>query len=237
MNTFTFVRLLGSLFGARPSAQTQAGGTPDVRPIVVGQEDRNERHVTVAGQAMLFRDEGGVVVQFRPAFGLRAQANVCRHEADAITRAALGNALRAQWHADRCDRRCDQGGSVAGVRSRHFGAGTVKRIDPAPRRLRQRDDAIVDAVVSSSAPQASETPRRSRAAAIRSIERVGREGVPRRQATRENLRVFLRHARAPRSNQCSAGRGTSPCDCGSTLQDRRSRRSQAHWQNQSAGRR
>lgn len=69
MSTSTFSRLLGALFGVTP--QTQRGSdypASHSSPVEVGKGGPNERHIAIAGQPMLFRDEGGVVVQFRPAF-------------------------------------------------------------------------------------------------------------------------------------------------------------------------
>ena len=159
MNTFTFGRLLGSLFGASSLAQTQAGGTPDAGPIVVGQGGRNERHLTVAGHAMLFRDEGGVVVQFRPAFDFELKQTSVGMK--------LMPSLAPHWEVLREHSGTLTDAIAAAIREAQLPESEVgtsapapKRIDPAPQRLRQRDDAIVDAVVSSSAPQASETPRR-----------------------------------------------------------------------------
>ena len=160
MSTFTFGRLLGSLLGTSSSAQTQARVTPDPEPIVVGQGGHNERHVTIAGQAMLFRDEGGVVAQFRPEFdfdlkhtsvGMKLMPSLAPHwevlrEHTGTLTDAIAAAIREAQLPD----------SEVGT-----SAPAPKRVDPAPRQLRQRDDAIVDAVVSSPAPQSSEAPRRA----------------------------------------------------------------------------
>lgn len=69
MSTSTFGRLLGTLFGVRPATQPRnryPANQPS--PVEVGNGGANERHIAIAGQPMLFRDEGDVVVQFRPAF-------------------------------------------------------------------------------------------------------------------------------------------------------------------------
>jgi hypothetical protein len=74
MTTSTFRRLLGGLFGAPNlagnSKQTEpfTSARAEPAPVVVGQGSPNERYVMIAGEAMLFRDEGDVVVQFHPAF-------------------------------------------------------------------------------------------------------------------------------------------------------------------------
>jgi hypothetical protein len=69
-------RLIGRIFSeslltpvpehqARPEASRASNPDPN---IDVGQGGANERHVTIAGVPMLFRDEGDVVVQFHPEF-------------------------------------------------------------------------------------------------------------------------------------------------------------------------
>ncbi|KAK45300.1 hypothetical protein BG58_18045 [Caballeronia jiangsuensis] len=69
MSTSTFGRLIGTLFGVTPQPQRRSDNpTSHSSPIEVGKGSANERHIAIAGQPMLFRDEGGVVVQFRPAF-------------------------------------------------------------------------------------------------------------------------------------------------------------------------
>ncbi|WP_250537133.1 hypothetical protein [Caballeronia sp. AZ10_KS36] len=69
MSTSTFGRLIGTLFGVTPQPQRRSDNpTSHSSPIEVGKGGANERHIAIAGQPMLFRDEGGVVVQFRPAF-------------------------------------------------------------------------------------------------------------------------------------------------------------------------
>ena len=69
MSTSTFGRLIGTLFGVTPQPQRRSDyPTSHSSPVEVGKGGANERHIAIAGQPMLFRDEGGVVVQFRPAF-------------------------------------------------------------------------------------------------------------------------------------------------------------------------
>ncbi|KXV06387.1 hypothetical protein CR51_11705 [Caballeronia megalochromosomata] len=69
MSTSTFGRLIGTLFGVTPQPQRRSDNpTSHSSPIEVGKGGANERHIAIAGQPMLFRDDGGVVVQFRPAF-------------------------------------------------------------------------------------------------------------------------------------------------------------------------
>ncbi|WP_250507028.1 MULTISPECIES: hypothetical protein [unclassified Caballeronia] len=69
MSTSTFGRLIGTLFGVTLQPQRRSENpTSHSSPIEVGKGGANERHIAIAGQPMLFRDEGGVVVQFRPAF-------------------------------------------------------------------------------------------------------------------------------------------------------------------------
>jgi hypothetical protein len=69
MSTSTFGRLLRTLFGATPQTQPRNHNAKNKSfPIEVGKGGANERHIAIAGEPMLFRDEGGVVVQFRPAF-------------------------------------------------------------------------------------------------------------------------------------------------------------------------
>jgi hypothetical protein len=65
MTTTTFGRMLGGLFGF---GETEPSPPATPQPIVVGQGGASERQVVIAGEARLFRDEGDVVVQFRPAF-------------------------------------------------------------------------------------------------------------------------------------------------------------------------
>ncbi|KXU94868.1 hypothetical protein CR51_26045 [Caballeronia megalochromosomata] len=69
MSTSTFSRLLGTLFGVQPETQPRnRNRASQVAPVDVGKGGANERHIAIGGQPMLFRDEGDVVVQFRPAF-------------------------------------------------------------------------------------------------------------------------------------------------------------------------
>ncbi|SAK73692.1 hypothetical protein AWB80_04149 [Caballeronia pedi] len=69
MNTSTFGRLLGTLFRNTPQTQPRDDyPASHSSPIEVGKGGPNERHIAISGQPMLFRDEGGVVVQFRPSF-------------------------------------------------------------------------------------------------------------------------------------------------------------------------
>ncbi|SAL84661.1 hypothetical protein AWB74_07014 [Caballeronia arvi] len=159
MSTFTFGRMLGSLFGTASPAQPRPDARSSARPapVVVGQGARNERHVNVAGQAMLFRDEGGVVVQFLPAFdfelkqtavGMKLMPSLAPHwevlrEHTGTLTDAIATAIREAQPAE------SDGGSPAPSR---------KRSELEPRKFRERDDAIVDAVVSVPAPQASEAP-------------------------------------------------------------------------------
>ncbi|WP_250482508.1 hypothetical protein [Caballeronia sp. GACF5] len=69
MSTSTFGRLLGTLFGVQSATQARNSyPAKQSSPVEVGKGGANERHIAIAGQPMLFRDEGDVVVQFRPAF-------------------------------------------------------------------------------------------------------------------------------------------------------------------------
>jgi hypothetical protein len=76
MTSFTFGKLFDGLFASVPSTHPLAASqrpvpavqTAQVAPIPVGTGAANERHLTIAGEPMLFRDEGDVVVQFKPAF-------------------------------------------------------------------------------------------------------------------------------------------------------------------------
>jgi hypothetical protein len=76
MSTFTFGKILDGLFSSgAPTNQSAAAVAPDLvktaahsTPIIVGTGASSERYVTIAGEPALFRDEGDVVVQFRPAF-------------------------------------------------------------------------------------------------------------------------------------------------------------------------
>jgi hypothetical protein len=70
-------RLIGGIFSGSPlstnSAEPQVPSGPSrssnpAANITVGQGGPKERHVTIAGVPMLFRDEGDVVVQFQPEF-------------------------------------------------------------------------------------------------------------------------------------------------------------------------
>lgn len=69
MTATTFGRMFDGLFGAATEPSPQAPSSPlQPAPVEVGRGADNERHVVIAGQARLFRDEGDVVVQFHPAF-------------------------------------------------------------------------------------------------------------------------------------------------------------------------
>ncbi|CAN7794129.1 hypothetical protein LJR034_003922 [Caballeronia sp. LjRoot34] len=79
----TLGRLFGGIFaststGARAQAQQPTSPPPaKAQPAVVGQGGANERHVTIDGMPVLFRDEGDVVVQFTPAFEYALQETTC----------------------------------------------------------------------------------------------------------------------------------------------------------------
>jgi len=68
MSTSRFGRLFGTLFGVQPAQARNRYPANQSSPVEVGKGGENERHIAIAGQPMLFRDEGDVVVQFRPAF-------------------------------------------------------------------------------------------------------------------------------------------------------------------------
>jgi hypothetical protein len=78
MLTPTLGRIFGGIFAgtmatpvhqqAAQSEEHPARSAASLQDIAVGQGSPNERHVTIAGIPMLFRDEGDVVVQFRPEF-------------------------------------------------------------------------------------------------------------------------------------------------------------------------
>ncbi|BCQ30415.1 hypothetical protein NK8_86060 (plasmid) [Caballeronia sp. NK8] len=69
MSTSTFGRLIGTFFGVTPQPQRRSDNpTSHSSPVEVGKGGANERQIAIAGQPMLFRDEGDVVVQFYPAF-------------------------------------------------------------------------------------------------------------------------------------------------------------------------
>lgn len=79
----TMGRLFGGIFGStltESHAQAQPPASPSpvkAQPTVVGQGGSNERHVTINGAPVLFRDEGDVVVQFIPAFDYTLQETTC----------------------------------------------------------------------------------------------------------------------------------------------------------------
>lgn len=79
----TMGRLFVGIFGStstdsRAQAQQPASPPPPkAQPTVVGQGGANERHVTIDGVPVLFRDEGDVVVQFTPAFDYILQETTC----------------------------------------------------------------------------------------------------------------------------------------------------------------
>jgi hypothetical protein len=78
----TVGRLFGGIFAATPTdarAQPQQPVSPPAKaqPTAVGLGDANERHVTIGGTPVLFRDEGDVVVQFTPAFDYALQETTC----------------------------------------------------------------------------------------------------------------------------------------------------------------
>ncbi|MEM5370965.1 hypothetical protein V4C53_33700 [Paraburkholderia azotifigens] len=70
MTTSTFGRMFDGLFGgaAEPTRSAAPSAPSQPSPVEVGRGADNERHVVIAGQARLFRDEGDVVVQFHPTF-------------------------------------------------------------------------------------------------------------------------------------------------------------------------
>src|SRR5471032_2651670 len=76
-------RLFGGIFGSaltEPRTQAQQPASPPpakAQPTVVGMGGANERHVTIDGAPVLFRDEGDVVVQFTPAFDYTLQETTC----------------------------------------------------------------------------------------------------------------------------------------------------------------
>jgi len=76
MTSFTFGKIFDSLLSSgTPTHRAATSVAPGpvksdahTAPIIVGNGASNERHVTIAGEPVLFRDEGDVVVQFKPAF-------------------------------------------------------------------------------------------------------------------------------------------------------------------------
>lgn len=75
MASITFGKIFDGIFSSGSSANpttsqrpAPAAPNPPSAPIAVGTGASNERHVTIAGEPVLFRDEGDVVVQFKPAF-------------------------------------------------------------------------------------------------------------------------------------------------------------------------
>jgi hypothetical protein len=75
MAPITFGKIFDGIFSSGQSANPRASQrsapaeqNPPSAPITVGTGASNERHVTIAGEPVLFRDEGDAVVQFKPAF-------------------------------------------------------------------------------------------------------------------------------------------------------------------------
>jgi hypothetical protein len=196
MSTFNLARMLGGLFGASSTEQQKqhAPASFELAPIVVGQGARNERHIFVAGQAMLFRDEGGVVVQFRPAFefelkqtavGMKLLPSLAPHwevlrEHTGTLTDAIAAAIRETQHPG------SEGGPTASV---------LKRPE-MPRQLRPREDAIVDAVVSDPAPQLPEAPKRVERPRYGVLKEWGEKEFPdgkRPGKTYESFCITLQH--------------------------------------------
>lgn len=196
MSTSTLGRLLGSLFGAATSIrpQGQPAGSPTV-PIVVGQGGRNERQISVAGHAMLFRDEGGVVVQFRPAFDFELKLTSVGMK--------LIPALAPHWEVLREHKGTLTEAIAAAIREFHAPdveasapSRETRRLDTTARLVRQQTDAIVDAVVSAPAPQANETPRQAERPRYGVLKEWGEKEFPdgkRPGKTYESFCITLQH--------------------------------------------
>ncbi|MDR5826018.1 hypothetical protein [Caballeronia sp. LZ043] len=200
MNTMTFSRLLGSLFSTSARSQSSkptspVRADPVAAPIIVGQGGRNERQLNVAGQAMLFRDEGGVVVQFRPAFdfelkqtsvGLKLMPSLTPHwevlrEHAGSLRDAIAVAIRdAQLPAS-------EGGQMTSA---------PQRAETAPRQVRRPDDAVVEAVVLSTGPQQSGSARSAERPRYGVLQEWGEKEFPdgkRPGKTYESFCITLHH--------------------------------------------
>jgi hypothetical protein len=158
MTIFVFKRMLGGLFGIAPQAQprSEARTSAQPSPVTVGQGAGNERHVKVAGQAMLFRDEVGVVVQFLPAFdfelkqtavGMKLIPSLAPHWE--VRREYTGTLTDAIATAIRDAQPPESGADSAFI--------ARKPSEPSPRQLRNRSDAVVDAVVSAPGSPLSKT--------------------------------------------------------------------------------
>jgi hypothetical protein len=195
MSTSTFGRLLGTLFGVTPQTQPRsAAAASHSSPVEVGKGGSNERHIAIAGQPMLFRDEGGVVVQFRPAFDYELRSTAVGMK--------LIPALAPHWEVLQEHKGTLTEAIAAAVKSAQSQDTHAGRMsDPEPVRPAMVRDArpppeVVDAVVSTPPRSAESSNRRAERARYGVLKEWGEKRFPdgkRPGKTYESFCVTLEH--------------------------------------------
>ncbi|GGD94117.1 hypothetical protein [Caballeronia grimmiae] len=192
MSTSTFGRLIGTLFGVTPQPQRRSDNpTSHSSPIEVGKGGANERHIAIAGQPMLFRDEGGVVVQFRPAFDYELRPTVVGMK--------LIPALAPHWQVLREYKGTLTDAIAAALKGAH--AQDTPSPDAKPVRLVNVSDArprpeVTDAVVTAPPRPAESSHRRTERARYGVLREWGEKRFPdgkRPGKTYESFCLTLEH--------------------------------------------
>ncbi|SAL50894.1 hypothetical protein AWB70_04123 [Caballeronia cordobensis] len=192
MTTSTFGRLIGTLFGVTPQPQRRSDNpTSHSSPIEVGKGGANERHIAIAGQPMLFRDEGGVVVQFRPAFDYELRPTAVGMK--------LIPALAPHWEVLHEYRGTLTDAIAAALRGAH--AQDTPSLDAKPVRPVNVSDArprpeVTDAVVTAPPRPAESSHRRTERARYGVLREWGEKRFPdgkRPGKTYESFCVTLEH--------------------------------------------
>jgi hypothetical protein len=192
MSTSTFGRLIGTLFGVTPQLQRRSDyPASHSSPVEVGKGGANERHIAIAGQPMLFRDEGGVVVQFRPAFDFELRPTAVGMK--------LIPALAPHWEVLHEYKGTLTDAVAAALKGAHAqdkpspDAKPVRPVNVSDARLRPE---VVDAVVSTPPRSAESSHRRTERARSGVLREWGEKRFPdgkRPGKTYESFCVTLEH--------------------------------------------
>ncbi|SAK63659.1 hypothetical protein AWB82_03340 [Caballeronia glebae] len=193
MSTSTFNRLLGTLFGVQPETQSRNRYRANQSsPVEVGKGGANERHIAIAGQPMLFRDEGDVVVQFRPAFDYALQPTAVGMK--------LIPALAPHWEVLR-EHKGPLTEAIAAAVKDARPTETLAERPPATTRPAAPSDArppqqIVEAIAPTPAPAAESSHRPSERARYGVLKEWGEKEFPdgkRPGRTYESFCITLEH--------------------------------------------
>ncbi|MDR5776887.1 MULTISPECIES: hypothetical protein [unclassified Caballeronia] len=195
MSASTFGRLLGTFFGASVQIQPRTVQTSEhSSPIEVGMGSAKERHIAIAGQPTLFRDEGGVVVQFRPAFGYELKPTAVGLK--------LIPALAPHWEVLREHKGTLTDAIAAAVKDAHSPEASpahsvnAEKVRFVPLGDAQRQHDVVDAVVLTPPATTDSSPRRTERARYGVLKEWGEKEFPdgkRPGKTYESFCITLAH--------------------------------------------